>query len=120
MSSRKLLNKTRLRRDQRVRARIIGTSDVPRLTVFRSNKGIFAQLIDDSKHHTLASVSVKDLGKTEQGKPKKDQAAILGEMIGKKAAAAGISKAVFDRGEYAYHGRVQSFADGARKGGLKI
>lgn len=109
-----------MRRDRRVRARIIGSSEIPRLTVFRSNKGIYAQLIDDSKHHTLASVSVRDLGKAEQGRAKKDQAATLGEMIAKKAVAAGISKAVFDRGEYAYHGRVQSFADGARKGGLKI
>jgi large subunit ribosomal protein L18 len=117
MNARHELNKVRARRVIRVRAKLQGRADMPRLAVFRSNKGFSAQLIDDEAGKTLASVSSKDL---KDKKVKSDQAEALGEMIAKKAKAAGIEKAIFDRRGYAYHGRVQRFAEGARKGGLKI
>jgi large subunit ribosomal protein L18 len=106
----------RLKRRRRVRARIRGTAERPRLSVFRSNKGIFAQLIDDSRGHTLAAVNwiepeLRQLGPTAQAKR-------AGELLAERAKAAGIETCVFDRGGYQYHGRVKALADGAREGGL--
>jgi large subunit ribosomal protein L18 len=106
----------RLRRRRRVRAKIHGTADRPRISVFRSNRGIFAQLIDDDAGRTLASVSwiepeLRTLGRMEQ-------ATRAGSLLADRARAAGVESAVFDRGGYKYHGRVKALADGAREGGL--
>jgi large subunit ribosomal protein L18 len=106
----------RLRRRRRVRARVSGTAERPRLSVFRSNKGIFAQLIDDRGGHTLAAVNwiepeLRKLTATEQ-------ATKAGELLAQRAKAAGVETCVFDRGGYQYHGRVKALADGAREGGL--
>jgi len=120
MQSRKLLNKKRARRRTSSRAKIFGFAAKPRLAVFRSNKFIYAQLIDDEKSHTLASVSMKDIGEVGRKKTKTDVARLLGEALAKKAEKLGIKQAVFDRRAYKYHGRVMAMAEGARKGGLKI
>ena len=106
----------RLRRRRRVRSRVIGTAERPRLSVFRSNKGIFAQLIDDRAGHTLAAVNwiepeLRKLSATEQAKK-------AGELLAERAKAAGVETCVFDRGGYRYHGRVKALAEGAREGGL--
>jgi large subunit ribosomal protein L18 len=107
----------RIRRHIRVRAKINGTSKRPRLSVFRSNKGIFLQIIDDSKGVTIVSVSAKEIKadkiNIETGKK-------LGELVAKKAQEKKISEVVFDRGGYKYHGKIKAIADGARKGGLKF
>ena len=106
----------RLKRRRRVRAKVRGSADRPRLSVFRSNKGIFAQLIDDSTGRTLAAVSwiepdFRSLGSMEQAKA-------VGEALARRAKEAGIESCVFDRGGYQYHGRVAALAEGAREGGL--
>jgi len=106
----------RLRRRRRVRARVSGTAERPRLAVFRSNRGIFAQLIDDRAGHTLAAVNwiepeLRKLSATEQAQK-------AGELLAERAKAAGIETCVFDRGGYQYHGRVKALAEGAREGGL--
>jgi large subunit ribosomal protein L18 len=108
----------RLRRRRRVRARVHGTAERPRLSVFRSNRGIQAQLIDDVQGHTVAAVNwvesdLKSLGRMEQAKR-------AGELIAERAKAAGVEQCVFDRGGYRYHGKVKALADGAREGGLKF
>ena len=100
----------------RVRNKISGTADRPRLSVFRSNKQIYAQVINDEEGKTLVAAS--SLGM--ENLPPKEQAAIVGEMVAQKAISAGITSVVFDRNGYLYHGRVQELADGARKGGLKF
>ncbi|MEA2479622.1 MAG: large subunit ribosomal protein [Thermoleophilaceae bacterium] len=110
--------KHRLRRRRRVRAKIRGTAERPRLSVFRSNRGISAQLIDDVNGRTLAAVNwieadLKGLGRDEQ--PKR-----VGELIAARAKEAGVETIVFDRGGYQYHGRVKALADGAREGGLRF
>jgi len=107
----------RLRRHRRVRGRITGTAERPRLFVFRSNRGIFAQLIDDDSGKTLASASW--LGMAPKG-DKTSQAGEVGKAIAAKAKAAGIETVVFDRGGYLYHGRVKALAEGAREGGLSF
>jgi large subunit ribosomal protein L18 len=106
----------RLRRRRRVRARVIGTAERPRLSVFRSNRGVFAQLIDDGKGHTVAAVNwiEPDLRKLTAS----EQAKRAGELLAERAKAAGVETCVFDRGGYQYHGRVQALAEGAREGGL--
>ena len=108
----------RLRRRRRVRAKITGTAERPRLSVFRSNRGVFAQLIDDRDAKTVAAVSwiepdLRKLGPMEQAKR-------VGELIAERAKAAGVETCVFDRGGYRYHGRVKALAEGAREGGLKF
>ena len=108
----------RLRRRRRVRAKVRGTAELPRVSVFRSNRGIGAQLIDDVAGHTLAAVNwtegdLKDLGRMEQAKR-------AGELLAERAKKAGVETAVFDRGGYRYHGRVQALAEGAREAGLKL
>ena len=108
----------RLRRRRRVRAKIHGTAERPRISVFRSNRGIFAQLIDDDAGRTLAAVNWTEAD-LRSLKPI-DQAKRAGELLAERAKAAGIETAVFDRGGYQYHGRVQALADGAREGGLTL
>ncbi len=100
-----------------IRAKISGTQEKPRLTVFRSNKQIYAQVVNDLKGVTLASAS--SLKMTDKV-TKKEIAAKVGELLAKNAIAAGVSEVVFDRNGYLYHGRVQELADAARKGGLKF
>ena len=100
----------------RIRKNVNGTAERPRLSVFRSNKQIYAQVINDLTGKTLASASSLGL----EAMPKKEQAAKVGELLAEKAQAAGISQVVFDRNGYLYHGRVKELADGARKGGLKF
>jgi large subunit ribosomal protein L18 len=101
----------------RIRKVVSGTPECPRLSVYRSNKAIYAQLIDDSKGVTLASASSAE---AEQKGTKIELAALVGKAIAAKAQAAGITEVKFDRGGYLYHGRVKSLADGAREGGLKF
>jgi len=107
----------RLRRHRRVRGKVRGTAERPRLAVFRSNKGIFAQLVDDDAGRTLAGASWTGLPKSFSG-DKTAQAAEVGKQLAAAAKAAGIETVVFDRGGYLYHGRVKALADGAREGGL--
>jgi large subunit ribosomal protein L18 len=106
----------RLKRRRRVRAKVHGTAERPRISVFRSNRGISAQLIDDERGHTLAAVNWIEPDLREL-KPI-DQARRAGELLAERAKAAGIEAAVFDRGGYQYHGRVKALAEGAREGGL--
>jgi large subunit ribosomal protein L18 len=109
----------RLRRHRRVRGKIRGSAERPRLLVFRSNRGIFAQLVDDDAGKTLAAASWLDLPKSFSG-DKTEQAAEVGKRLAAAAQKAGIETAVFDRGGYLYHGRVKALADGAREGGLSF
>jgi large subunit ribosomal protein L18 len=108
----------RNRRRRRIRARATGTAERPRLSVFRSNRGLVAQLIDDDRGHTVASVrwfepDLRDLKAMEQAKR-------VGEVLAQRARDAGVETCVFDRGGYKYHGRVKALADGAREGGLNF
>ncbi len=121
-NEKKQLNKTRERRKRRTRAKIFGTSDKPRLSVFRSSRYVYAQLIDDSIGKTVVGVSTRELGKSKD-KEKKSRVLVsgqLGELVAEKALEKGIKKAVFDRGNYKYHGRIKAVAEGARKGGLQF
>lgn len=120
MKSRKSLNLKRIRRQHRVRSRLMGSAEKPRLSVFRSNRYIYAQLINDEKKHTLISASSHDLKSDVKKKKGTEQAALTGALIAQKAIEAGITKAVFDRGSYKYHGRVKALAEGARQAGLLI
>jgi large subunit ribosomal protein L18 len=108
----------RLKRRRRVRAKVHGSAERPRISVFRSNRGVFAQLIDDDAGRTLASVSWTE----DQLKalPRLDQARRAGTTLAERAKAAGVDRAVFDRGGYRYHGRVKALAEGAREGGLEF
>lgn len=127
----------RYRRHKRIRAKIFGTSEVPRLYVFRSNKHIYAQLVDDQQGKTLFSASDKNLGKKDKkektgkkkGVEKKEEIVMagkvaiafeVGKLLAKMALEKKIERAVFDRGGYRYHGRIKALADGARDGGLKF
>lgn len=110
-------NEKRLKIKARVRGKISGTAECPRLTVFRSNKQIYAQVIDDLTGRTLAAASSL---KIEEKLPKKEQAAKVGEMVAKNALEAGVERVAFDRNGYLYHGRIKELADAARKGGLKF
>ena len=108
----------RLKRRRRVRAKVQGTAERPRISVFRSNRGVFAQLIDDDAGRTLAAVNwteaeLRSLGRMEQ-------ATRAGALLAERAKAAGVETAVFDRGGYQYHGRVKALAEGAREGGLTV
>jgi large subunit ribosomal protein L18 len=108
----------RLRRHRRVRAKVSGTADRPRLSVCRSNRGIAAQVIDDVAGRTLASASSldKDVAGTKRG----EAPAAVGKLVAERAKAAGVTGVVFDRGGYLYHGRVKALADAAREGGLEF
>ena len=108
----------RERRHRRIRGKVSGTAERPRLAVFRSNAGISAQLIDDLAGKTLASASWQGLAKFKGNKT--DQAKEVGKLLATNAKAAGVESVVFDRGGYLYHGRVKALAEGAREGGLKF
>jgi large subunit ribosomal protein L18 len=114
--------KARLRRHTRVRAKIEGTPECPRLCVFRSLNHIYAQVTDDRKGHTIVSASTLDpeIKSQVEGKSKTDQAKLVGTILASKAIDAGIVNIVFDRGGFKYQGRVKALADGARAGGLKF
>ena len=132
MQNQKLLNQIKGRRERRVRQRVKGTSSRPRLSVFRSNTHIYAQLIDDTKQETLVSASSLEVKKpTSKGgnvssrrvkkeSKKTEEAKEIGKVIADKAKKLGIKSAVLDRGAYRYHGRVKFLTEGAREGGLKI
>jgi large subunit ribosomal protein L18 len=111
-------SQARLKRRRRVRAKIVGSAERPRISVFRSNRGIQAQLVDDLAGHTLAAVSWTE-SDLRSLKPM-EQAGKAGELLAERAKAAGVESAVFDRGGYRYHGRVKAFADGVREGGLTV
>ena len=111
-------NKTRKHRHTRVRGKISGTAQRPRLNVYRSNSNIYAQVIDDVAGVTLVSAST--LEKDVKGNSKTEKAAFVGETIAKRAVEKGITEVVFDRGGYLYHGRVQALAEAARENGLKF
>jgi large subunit ribosomal protein L18 len=108
----------RLRRRRRVRAKVSGTAGRPRISVFRSNRGLCAQLIDDSAGHTLAAVSWFEPELRSLAKPERTRRA--GEALAQRAREAGISEAVFDRGGYRYHGHVRAFAEAVREGGIRF
>ena len=111
-------SQARLKRRRRVRAKVTGTAERPRISVFRSNRGIHAQLVDDLAGNTLAAVSWTE-SYLRALKPM-EQAEKAGQLLAERAKAAGIEAAVFDRGGYRYHGRVKAFADGVREGGLTV
>lgn len=115
-------NEARRRRHQRVRQKIVGTSGIPRLCVFRSLKHIYAQIIDDTVGCTLVSASSLDPEVRDQisGLNKTDQAKLVGKHLAEKALLSGVTQVVFDRGGYLYHGRVKALADASREAGLKF
>lgn len=123
-SAKELIQKReqRERRHRRVRARVMGTAERPRLNVFRSLSNIYAQVIDDKTGRTLVSASTVDreIAKQVEGKSKIESAKIVGQVLAERAKAAGINQVVFDRGGYRYHGRIAALADGARAGGLEF
>ncbi len=108
----------RLRRHRRVRSKITGTANRPRLAVYRSNLRIYAQLIDDEAGRTLAAAS--SLDKDVAGAKRSEQAGMVGKLVAERAKQAGIGRVVFDRGGYLYHGRVKTLADAARENGLEF
>jgi len=108
----------RLRRHRRVRGKVRGTAERPRLAVFRSNRGIFAQLVDDGAGRTVASATWLPLRGSEGSKT--EQASEVGKALAAAARQAGVERCVFDRGGYLYHGRVKALAEGAREGGLQF
>lgn len=116
------LREQRERRHRRLRVKVQGTPERPRLNVYRSLEHIYAQVIDDTQGHTLASASTldADVKRATDGKNKSEAAKIVGQMVASRAKAAGISKVVFDRGGNRYHGRVKALADGAREAGLEF
>lgn len=120
--AKKTRQEARRRRHRRVRAKIAGTAERPRLNVFRSLENIYVQIIDDERGFTLASASTidKEIAPKLEGKNKTDSAKIVGMIVAERAQAAGVSEVVFDRGGYRYHGRVKALAEGAREGGLKF
>ena len=117
MQDQKLLRRTKIR--ARIRKSIKGTPECPRLSVFRSNKAIYAQIIDDLKGHTIVAASSMESG-VDAKSTKVEQAIAVGKIVAQKAAAVGVPTVVFDRGGYLYHGRVKALADGAREAGLKF
>lgn len=120
--AKKSRNEARLRRHRRVRKKISGTPERPRLNIFRSHKEIYAQVIDDEKMHTLAAASSVDseLRQEVDGKTKTEKAVLVGELVAKRAVESGVKVVVFDRGGYIYSGRVKALADAARKAGLEF
>ncbi len=114
----KVLRRQKLR--WRIRAKLHGTAQKPRLSVFRSNSDIYVQLIDDNTGFTLASCSSREKDIVALGGTKVEKSFAVGKTVAQKAKAAGIENCIFDRGGYLYHGRVKSVADGAREGGLKF
>jgi large subunit ribosomal protein L18 len=117
MKDHKVLRRNKIR--LRIRRLVKGTSELPRLSIFRSNSEIYAQLIDDLSGHTIVAASSKEAG-IDAKSPKIEQSIAVGKIIAQKAVNAGVTKVVFDRGGYLYHGRVKALAEGAREGGLKF
>jgi len=117
MQDKKLIRRTKIR--YRIRKIVTGTAERPRLSVFRSNKSIYAQVIDDLNGHTIVAASSKDSGVDAKSK-KVDQAVAVGKILAEKAKAAGVTAVTFDRGGYLYHGRIKALADGAREAGLQF
>jgi large subunit ribosomal protein L18 len=107
----------REKRRKRLRRKVVGTAERPRLSVYRSNVHIYAQLIDDYAGHTLAAADSREVGEAED---RKEAARKVGELVARRAAEAGLEEVVFDRGGNKYHGRVAALAEGARSGGLKL
>lgn len=118
MQDQKLLRRNKIR--ARIRKSMSGTTETPRLSVFRSNSEIYAQIIDDLKGHTIVAASSREKGAVDSKATKIDQATAVGKLLAQKATAAGVSVVVFDRGGYLYHGRVKALAEGAREAGLKF
>lgn len=118
MALTKITRRTRIK--NRVRKIVSGTAERPRMSVFRSNKQIYAQLIDDTQGITLLTISSKAKEIAEKEATKSEKAALVGKMMAEKALVAGITNVVFDRNGYLYHGRVKQLADAAREGGLKF
>ena len=120
--AKKSRNEMRKHRHQRVRKKVSGSKDIPRLNVYRSLQQLYVQVVDDSAGHTLVSVSTIEpkLRKELEGLSKLDQAKKVGEEIAKRAKSSGIDRVVFDRGGYRYHGRVKAIAEAAREGGLEF
>ena len=117
MATKKDIRRTKIK--FRIRHKVSGTAEMPRLSVFRSNKEIYAQVIDDEKGVTLAAASTLEKA-VEKGGTKSEMAAKVGKLVAERALAKGIEEVVFDRGGYIYHGRVMELAEGAREGGLKF
>jgi len=117
MQDKKILRRNKIR--SRIRKTVNGTAECPRLSVFRSNKAIYAQIIDDLKGHTIVAEPSMESGVDKKAN-KVDQAIAVGKLVAQKATAAGVSAVVFDRGGYLYHGRVKALAEGAREAGLKF
>ncbi len=113
-------HEARARRHYRVRKRVVGTPERPRLAVFRSNKHIYAQVIDDTTGHTHAAASTAEAALRSGSTADVAAAKAVGQLVGERAKAAGISKVVFDRGGFRYHGRVAALCDGARAAGLEV
>jgi large subunit ribosomal protein L18 len=109
---------SRLKRRRRVRAKVIGSAERPRVSVFRSNRGVSAQLVDDARGHTIAAVNWTEADL--RSLPRLEQARRAGALLAERAKAAGVDSAVFDRGGYQYHGSVRALAEGARESGLRI
>lgn len=109
----------RRRRHRRIRAKVFGTAEIPRLSSFRSSKHIYAQLIDDTAGRVIVSADDREI-RVKKGKNKRDRAKEVGKLIAKKTLEKKIEKVIFDRGGYKYHGRVKALAEGAREGGLKF
>jgi large subunit ribosomal protein L18 len=107
----------REKRRRRVRRKISGTPERPRLSVYRSNTHIYAQLVDDERGHTIAAADSREVGEAEN---RKEAARKVGELVARRAADAGVEEVVFDRGGNKYHGRIAALAEGAREGGLKL
>ena len=118
------MNLTKLERRERIRKRIrksvIGSAEIPRLSVFRSNKEIYAQLIDDSEAKTLAAASSREESVSKAKSTKVEQAQMVGKLIAERAKTSGVENVVFDRGGFLYHGRVKALAESAREAGLKF
>ena len=115
-------NEMRKKRHERIRQKVYGTPEKPRLNVYRSNNHIYAQIIDDVNGHTLTSASTldKELIEKLESTQNKEAAKLVGNLVGKRALEKGIDTVVFDRGGYVYHGRIKELADGAREAGLKF
>jgi len=117
MQDNKIIRRIKIR--SRIRKTITGTTERPRLSIFRSNKSIYAQVIDDLKGHTIVAASSRESGVNTKS-TEIEQATAVGKLLAEKAKAAGVSAVVFDRGGYLYHGRVKALADGAREAGLQF
>ncbi len=118
IKNKKVFRRNRIK--MRVRKHVYGTAERPRMSVFRSNKQIYVQLINDDENKTVVAASSREKGIEEKKVTKTEQAKLVGELIAEKAKQAGIETVVFDRNGYLYHGRIKSLADAARKGGLKF